>query len=131
MLARKLKNNRGQAIVELAILLPVLLLILMSIFEFGRVFNAYMIISHASREGARAGSVGNTDTQIEAVISDVTPTLNSGNMTITIVDSGGSRNRGDSITVTINYSIDLITPLVGTVIGDPVVLDASTVMRIE
>lgn len=131
MVSKKLKNNRGQAIVELAILLPVLLLILMSIFEFGRVFNAYMIISHASREGARVGSVGGTDTQIELAISNATPTLDASNMTIFIVDSGGSRNRGDSITVSINYDVDLITPLIGNIVGNTIELGVSTVMRIE
>jgi len=57
VLKDRFKNNRGQAIVELAILLPVLLLILLGILEFGRIFSTYITITHASREGARAGSV--------------------------------------------------------------------------
>ena len=96
----RLRNNRGQAIVELAILLPVLLLIIMGILEFGRVFNSYMIISHASREGARTGSVGGSDLEIISAIDGTTTTLNPANMTVTISTPSG-RDRGDPMTVTV------------------------------
>lgn len=127
---KRLKSNRGQAIVELAILLPVLLLILMAILEFGRVFNAYMIITHASREGARAGSVGGSDIEIAEAIGDTTPTLDPTNMRITVSTPSG-RDRGDPLTVTVEYDVDLIVPLIGNVVGDPVELDAATTIRIE
>lgn len=126
----KLRNNRGQAIVELAILLPVLMLILMGILEFGRIFSAYMIISHASREGARTGSVGGSDIEIIAAVQGTSPTLDLSNMTITISTPAG-RDRGDPLTVKIDYDVDLMVPLLGNVVGDPVSMDAETTIRIE
>jgi len=50
------RKEKGQGIVELAIILPFLLIILLGIMDFGRVFYAYVTITNASREGARYGS---------------------------------------------------------------------------
>lgn len=127
-LRKKLKESRGQAIVELAILLPVLLLILLGILEFGRVFSSYMIITHASREGARVGAVGGSDLDVQNTVSNNTATLDSTNMTVTILDGG---NRGEPFTVKVGYDIKLVTPLIGVIVGDPLHMEAETSMRIE
>jgi len=52
-----LRDNRAQALVEMALVLTILLLLLSGIIEFGRVFSAQLIVSHASREGARLGVI--------------------------------------------------------------------------
>ncbi len=52
-------------------------------------------------------------------------------MSITITPGGGARDRGDPLTVTIDYDVDLFVPLIGNVVGDPVELQTSTTMRIE
>ena len=49
--------QRGQASVELVLLMPLLLVFLFLIFEFGRVFGSWLIITNAAREGARAAVV--------------------------------------------------------------------------
>lgn len=46
-------RERGQSLVELAIVLPVLLALVVGIFEFGRAWNVYQVITNAAREGAR------------------------------------------------------------------------------
>jgi len=51
------RREKGQSLVELAIILPFLLMILLGIIDFGRVFYAYVTITNASREGARYGSL--------------------------------------------------------------------------
>ena len=53
MMSRSRRDDRGAAMVEFAIVLPVLLLILMGIIEFGRAYNAQVSIQAAAREGAR------------------------------------------------------------------------------
>lgn len=128
MLLKKMNNEKGQAIVELAILLPVLLLILLGIFEFGRVFSSFMIINHASREAARLGAVGGTNTEVNTSVSNNTPTLDQSNMTVTITDGN---SRGEQFTVKIGYDIELMTPLIGTIVGDPLHMEAEMSMRIE
>ena len=47
------QRDRGAAAVEFALVLPLLLLLVLGIFEFGRVFNIQISLSNAAREGAR------------------------------------------------------------------------------
>ena len=51
------RRERGQELVEFALILPLLLLLMVGIFEFGYVVFAYNTLSNAVREGARYGSV--------------------------------------------------------------------------
>lgn len=51
------RKQRGQELVEFALILPLLLLLMVGIFEFGYVVFAYNTLSNAVREGARYGSV--------------------------------------------------------------------------
>lgn len=57
----KLNDQKGQALVELALLLPLLLLIVFGITEFGRAFYIKNALTNAAREGARRASVSATD----------------------------------------------------------------------
>ena len=49
-------GQRGQAIVEIAYVVPVFLFILLAILEFGFMFNHHLTLEYATREGARAGA---------------------------------------------------------------------------
>jgi hypothetical protein len=49
----RLKSERGAALLEAAITIPMLLLIAIGIFEFGRAFQTWQILTNAAREGAR------------------------------------------------------------------------------
>ena len=53
--------RRGQSTVELALALPLLLLIVLGIVDFGRVFVAANVVSHATQGAARYGSLNATD----------------------------------------------------------------------
>ena len=56
-------KKRGQSLVEMALVLPILLLLVAAIADFGRAFNSYIVITNAAREGARfAARVDHTDT---------------------------------------------------------------------
>lgn len=52
-----MRKNKGEAIVEFALLAPLLILLLMALVDFGRVFDAWLISTNAAREGARYGAV--------------------------------------------------------------------------
>lgn len=116
--------------VETALILPIILLILLGIFEFSRVLNAWMVITHASREGARMASLGGSVLEIEQRIDAVSDTLNLENITVSVSPSG-SLDRGDMVTVTVTYDIAMITPLVGAIVGNTLTMDSETVMRVE
>ena len=50
-------RSRGQALVELAIILPVLLLLMLAALDLGRIFYARIAVENAAREGAMEASV--------------------------------------------------------------------------
>jgi Flp pilus assembly protein TadG len=58
---RRLHNESGAAAVEFALILPILLLFVMGIIEFGFIFNRWITVTHAAREGVRVAVVGGVD----------------------------------------------------------------------
>ena len=56
-LARSAARDRGAAAVEFALLLPVLLLLVFGIIDFGRALNAQITLTQAAREGARIAAL--------------------------------------------------------------------------
>lgn len=70
---RWIRDNQGQALVEFALVLPLLLLFLYAVIQFGLIFYAFITIEEATREGVRLASLGETATQIgQAIDSQVT-----------------------------------------------------------
>jgi hypothetical protein len=72
------REERGQSLVEMAIFLPVVILILVGIVEVSHALANYLVIANATREGARFGAAGGKDGDITTVILtstklDVTP----------------------------------------------------------
>lgn len=125
------KSKKGQTLVEMALVLPILILILMGMVEFGRILNSYLIITNASREGARYASVHSTDSQIQVAINNLTSTLNQEKLILTISPQLSSRSSGSSTTVRIDYDIDILTPLISNIVPDPFRITAQTTMRVE
>lgn len=111
---RELKSCRGAAIVEFAIILPLLFMLILGIIEFGLLLYNKAIITNASREGARAGVVFNVNGsgtysplsggEIRAVINSYTS-----NHLVTFgappdpPDVTPCASRGSDLTVTITY----------------------------
>ena len=52
---RRRLDERGQAVIEMALTLPLLLLIVLGMFDFGLLFQRYEVVTNAAREGARIG----------------------------------------------------------------------------
>lgn len=127
----RLNNERGQATVELALVLPVLLLILFGIMEFGRVFSSYLILTNAAREGARLAAVGASDTAIEQRVEDAAAGLDLNRLTVTITPSESNRVAGVQATVSVGYSVDLVTPVLSGFAPNPFPLTVQAAMRVE
>ena len=69
------RDDRGAVMVEFAILLPVLVLILMGIIEFGRAYNAQVSIQAAAREGARELALRHSSAEVESATRGGAPTV--------------------------------------------------------
>ncbi|GAA2529940.1 TadE/TadG family type IV pilus assembly protein [Pilimelia columellifera] len=113
-------DDRGAAAVEMALVLPLLLLMLFGIIDFGRMFNAQIALTEAAREGARAESLGAAGAaRIEAVlgVGVATPVIE------TCPDVPGAE---DNATVELTQAFDPVTPL-GPMVGG-IILTATGVM---
>ena len=126
-----MRGKKGQSMVETALVLPVIILILTGIIDFGLLFNNYLVISNASREAARLAVVGTSDSSINTSITNMTGTLDQDMMTVTITPLQASRKRGDEVSVLIEYDNSLLTPVISAIVPNPVHLQSKTVMRME
>ena len=129
------KDKKGQTLVELAFVLPILFMLIFGIIEFGRVFNAYVIVSNAAREGARQAAVGTADSEVRTKVKEVASSLGLADGDIGINPASGSRTYGGQVTVDVSYELPIVAPFVD-VILDPdkdgnYQLQASTSMRVE
>jgi len=132
MIKGRNRKNKGQSLVETALMLPVILLLLTGIIDFGLLFNNYLIVSNASREGARAAVTGSTDAQIDTVVDNAAVSLDPANLTVTITpNETEGRNTGDAVTVTVQYKYSMITPIIAAIVPGPINLNTSTTMRCE
>jgi Flp pilus assembly protein TadG len=127
------KRQQGQTLVEFALVMPILILILFGILEFGRIFFSYIVITNAAREGARAGAVGKPDAEIITTVFDASPLpQRDTKLQVTKVDPGqGYRTPGIPLTVEVSYNVDLITPLFAEILPNPMTLKTQAVMRVE
>ncbi len=126
-----ISSKQGQSLVELAVILPLLLLLVMGTIEFGRLFGSYLIMENLSRSAARYGVVGHTDQEIRDLIADQNPFLRSDRLVISISPSETLRNRGDPLTVSLEYTLDLVTPFMSDILPNPFPLSASCTMMVE
>jgi len=129
---RMRRSQKGQSLVELAILLPVLILVLMGIMDLGRVFYAQIVITNAAREGARYGSMYPAD-EVGIKARAIAEAQGAG---IQIgpddVQVSGTIMPGSPLTVTVTYRFAAITSLIsGFWGGGNLTLQSRTVMVIQ
>ncbi|MCB5281957.1 pilus assembly protein [Arthrobacter sp. AL08] len=118
-------SERGAAAVEFALIVPLLLLLLLGVIEFGRVFNAQLQLSAAARESVRVMAIqklpGTAINTAIAAAPNLNPRLNAGNIQVTPASCAAATD----VTVTITYSVDLLSGL----FADSVPLTGRAVMR--
>lgn len=127
-------GQEGQNIVEFALVVPLIVLMLVGIVEFGRGMNAFVTLSEAAREGARAGIYTTaTDVAIRtAVRSQTAATLGQIPDADIAISPGEPRTSGDRLSVTVNYDFVPATPIFSTILGGGVLnLRAQAKMKVQ
>jgi Flp pilus assembly protein TadG len=131
------RSDRGTAAVEFALIVPVLLLIVFGIIDFGRAMNAQISLTGAAREGVRLAALGYDAAQVQARVTAAAPSLSG--VTATVVEScpPGAGPAADA-QVDVSYQFRFITPIGaiasfigGSSLGAPIVLTAQGVMPCE
>jgi Flp pilus assembly protein TadG len=101
---RATDRERGAAAVEFALVLPVLVLLVLGIIDFSRVFSAQQTLTFASREGVRAMALENSATTARtAAKSAASPLGTIADSAITV--SPSSCSAGTQATVTVKYTV--------------------------
>jgi Flp pilus assembly protein TadG len=136
-------RERGAALLEAAITIPMILLISVGIFEFGRAYQTWQVLTNASREGARMAVIeGPTDADVRNRVRDYI----TGGGLLTVSDSAIAINRtvplvgtstGSQVTVTYPFDFMVLNPVVRLVVStsdtgsSTIPMTASTLMRNE
>jgi Flp pilus assembly protein TadG len=130
-------RDRGTAAVEFALVVPVLLLIVFAIIDFGRALNAQIELTGAAREGARLAALGYPDATIQARVAAAAPDLSGVTVTVAASCPPGAGSAADA-QVDVSYSFSFITPISaisaffgGGGVGAPLALTAQGVMPCE
>ena len=121
-LAGLCRHERGQALVELAVITPILLLLIAGIIEAGRAFYTYVQLANASREGGRYGMLSPTDAsgitssvgrELPSWITGATTAATcaaAGTNTFATCNTSTNARSGDQLKVTVNYNYTPIMP---------------------
>lgn len=127
-------SDRGAVAVEFALLLPVLLLLVFGIIDFGRALNAQITLTQAAREGARLAALNqpNVTSRTQAAAAGLSP------VGVSVTSCPVGAGQGVNATVVTSYSFSFVTPVGaiaglfgGSGFGSPITLSAHGVMPCE
>lgn len=151
-------RSRGQTLVEFALILPVFLLLTLGVVDGARLFTAYIAITNGAREGALyAAASGNYSKWCSTTSTVVCPTGSApsnqstdpdniayrvqaesqGLTQLNVIllpptcDNGACTSSSTTVTVQVRYSMSLFVPVVGALMGTPVIMTASTTAVIQ
>jgi Flp pilus assembly protein TadG len=138
---RRVRSERGAALIEAAITIPILLLISVGIFEFGRAYQTWQVLTNAAREGARIAVItGTTDVQVQERVRDymISGGLPDAAVEDVVVERGVALGTDTASRITINYPFDfmVLNPIVRLVTPDsntgaPIEMHSVALMRNE
>lgn len=125
-----LKSEKGQAMVEFALVLPILLTLVFGIIDFGWIFGNQLIANNACREAARYTAVHyyeSTSDDDRAIARDIitnfAPTLSSPTVQLT--------KTGETVAISFDCDVAVLTPFLSALLGEEYNVKAKTVMRLE
>ena len=139
------ERERGSAMVEAAICIPLLLVLMVGIFEVGRAYETWQVLTNAAREGARMAVTPTNDpattTGLVREYMSNGQLVNSATASV-VIDEGASINvNGTPVSaslVTVDYPFEFIMlqPVVrlvapGATVGGPITMRATAIMRNE
>lgn len=137
---RRVRGSRGAELVELALVLPILLILVAGIIDFAFMFQAFSVINNAAREGARVRILpGYTNADVTARVNTyVTASGLTGAATTTVtgitIPSGGAgapTSNGIRVQVQYPYTFTLLGPVMALTGRTTITLTARSAMRSE
>jgi Flp pilus assembly protein TadG len=141
MRTRLRTNERGAALLEAAVTIPLILLISVAIFEFGRAYQTWQVLTNAAREGARVAVIsGTTDTEVKDAVTNYMTIGRLSNVSANNVSLDRSTplgsTTGSRVTISYPFNFIVLSPVVKLVspsssTGAPLTMSAVAIMRNE
>lgn len=134
----KRQHARGQGLVEFALVFPILIILLIAVFDMGRLVFAYNDITNAARSGARVAIVDQTNGVAQTATINQATSLGLKPADVTVdylkTDLSGPcpspKQLGCVAHVKVNFAWRAITPIIGSIVG-PITVTAESRMPIE
>ena len=135
------RTGRGQSLVEFALVFPIVVVILLAIFDLGRLVFAYNDIGNAARQGARTAIIdqGGTHARDRVIEMATSLGLQATDVDVQYAKSDGSSCRDPKTglytlacqaTITVQFEWSAITPVIGNIVG-PITVTTTAQMPIE
>lgn len=132
MCTRPLTDEKGQAVAEFSLVVFLLVTILFSILETGLLLNEKMVLTSTAREVARLCAVeGGRTPNALALLNDLLSSAGLDMSSVTATIMPGQAIYGTTITVNLEYSYKVKSPVIGSLLGHTVDLTAKAVTRSE
>lgn len=138
---KRTRNQRGAALIETAITLPLVLFVSIAIFEFGRAYQTWQVLTNAAREGARIAIIaGTTDNDVKTAVRSYMTSgrLPKASTAPVVVERNVGLGPNNASRITINYPFDfmVLNPVARLVqgasqVGKPLTMSAVALMRNE
>lgn len=117
-LFRRRSEDGGQAMVEFAIVLPLLLMLMIAVFEFGRAWNVYQVLTDAARHAARSAVVADPTVTQDSVIqiaqnAMARGAINVSKATVTVTGFRTGTGTPASVTIQLPYEFVVLRPFMG------------------
>ena len=133
---KKYRREEGQAMVEFALILPIFLLILCGIIDFGWLFYNQLSLNNACREGARYAVVHtaeNADTTaiINHIENTTTTVFANDGVDISVTYTSPADPTSGDIQISMQADISFFTPVLSTVLGKEKTITSTVVMKVE
>ncbi|MHC1694377.1 MAG: TadE/TadG family type IV pilus assembly protein [Eubacteriales bacterium] len=131
-----LKNKKGQAMVELAVTLPIFILVLCGIIDFGWIITNQNSIDYSARAGARYATVNSSGADAVETIRDYTnaliPSRLSEGLNIEITFTNTANHTMGDVIVSVTGQVEALTPVTGIFTsGEEITLSSSCRMKVE
>ncbi|RPF53961.1 TadE family protein [Aquisalibacillus elongatus] len=125
------RNEKAQSIVEFSLVIPLLMIMLVGVFDVGRMMYSYSGLHFTAQETVRLGGFGYTDEEITEFAKDHFETGDVEDLTISISPNEAERESGEYVTVSLSYPIQPFTPFAKQVFGDDITITADSTIRVE
>ena len=140
---KRMRGEKGAALIEAAVTVPLILLISVGIFEFGRAYQTQQVLTNAAREGARVAVIeGTTDADVRTRVRDYVTrgglsTLTDGQIVVQRAVPLTGSSTASSVEINYPFQFMVLNPVVRLVAptdrttGAPITMKAATLMRNE